>query len=381
MEFWFNGKKDTGAELSVMPLNIYDQLNLKLKSELKLNPCNDVRVIGYSKQSVKIVGKVVVTCSHADATKRCVFYVTDLNDMKIFLGLTFCKTFNLVEILCRDDCICNKISVDVLNEFLAGLDVPNPNQNQMDHAYLLPVDTGIKLRPDCKAHGTELFPEHFNGLGTMKDVIVKLNVDNSITPVVQPPRKIPQAMIDPLKQEIEQMIKLGVIRKLDINEATEWCHNLVTVHKPNGKLSVCLDPRAINKALRFNIHNARIFQNVMSSIREVLKVSTIDAHSGFWTLPMDESSQLLTTFNTPWGRYCFTKMPFGLNQAQNFFQFYMDFHFQNINSTTNVIADDVMIHSETIEQHDKHLIEALNKCHELGLKLNSDKCSFGEQQV
>ena len=59
----------------------------------------------------------------------------------------------------------------------------------------------------------------------------------------------------------------------------------------------------------------------------------------------------------------------------------MDLHFQNINSTTNVIADDVMIHGETIEQHDKHLIEVLNKYREIGLKLNPDKCSFGEQQV
>ena len=205
--------------------------------------------------------------------------------------------------------------MDVLNEFPAGLDVTK----QMDHAYLLPVDTNIKLGPDCKAHVMELFPELFNGLGTMKDAIVKLDIDENVTPVVQPSRKIPQAMIDPLKQEIEQMIQLGVIRKLDINEATDWCHNLVIVHKPNGKLRmVCLDPRMINKALRFNIHNARTFQDVTSSIRKVSKVSKIDANSRFWTLPMDEPSQLLTTFNMPWGRFCFTKMPFGLNQAQFF---------------------------------------------------------------
>ena len=122
-------------------------------------------------------------------------------------------------------------------------------------------------------------------------------------------------------------------------------------------------------------------ESVTSSIRKVSKVSKIDANSEFWTLPMDESSQLLTKFNTPWGRFCFTKMSFGLNQAQYFFQYYMDLHFQNINSTTNVIADDVMIHGETIKQHDKYLIEVLNKCHEIGLKLNPDKCSFGEQQV
>ena len=91
--------------------------------------CNGIRVIGYSKQLVKIVGKVVVTCYHADTTKQCVFYVTDLNDTKILLGLTFCKAFNLVKTLCDDDCICKKVTVDVLNEFPAGLDVPNQEPN------------------------------------------------------------------------------------------------------------------------------------------------------------------------------------------------------------------------------------------------------------
>ena len=52
------GKQDTGAEICVMPVNIFDQLNSRLNGELKLCPCNDVQVIGYSKQSVEIVGKV-----------------------------------------------------------------------------------------------------------------------------------------------------------------------------------------------------------------------------------------------------------------------------------------------------------------------------------
>ena len=125
------------------------------------------------------------------------------------------------------------------------------------------------------------------------------------------------------------MNNLGVIRKLDINEATDWCYNLVLMRKLNRKLRVCLDPRTINKALRFNVHNARMFQDVTTSIRRVSKISNIDTNSGFWTLPMDEFSQLLTTFNTPWGHYCFMKMPFGLNQAQHFFQYYMDCHFQD----------------------------------------------------
>ena len=59
----------------------------------------------------------------------------------------------------------------------------------------------------------------------------------------------------------------------------------------------------------------------------------------------------------------------------------MDSHFQDINSTTNVIADDVMIHGESDQQHDKHLLQVLNKCREIGLKLNPDKCVFGQKKV
>ena len=118
------GKQDTGAEVCVMPLNIFDRLNSRLNGGLKLCPTNDVQVVGYSKQTVEIVGKITVNCTHLNTTKRCLFYITNLTDNKILLGLTFCKAFNLVKIICDDDCSCKKVAVDILNEFPAGLDVP-----------------------------------------------------------------------------------------------------------------------------------------------------------------------------------------------------------------------------------------------------------------
>ena len=188
-------------------------------------------------------------------------------------------------------------------------------------------------------------------------------------------------MIQSLKEELTRMEKFGVIHKLDINEATDWCHNLVLVYKPNSKLRVCLDPRTINQALWFHVHNSHTFQNIASSIKKVKRVSKIDANSEFWILPMDTTSQFLMMFNSPWGRYFFVKMPFDLNQSQYFFQFYMDLHFIGINSTTNVITDEVIIHRESDEQNDKHLLQVLNKCREIGLKLNPDKCQFGQDSV
>ena len=184
----------------------------------------------------------------------------------------------------------------------------------------LPVDVHTKIDPnDLKGHILQLFPDIFEGVGTMGDVQVHLDVDPAIEPVVQAPRKIPHGMLDPLMSELDRMLKLGVIHKLHINEAIDWVHNLVLVRKPNGKLHVCLDPHTINKALRFNIHDAKTFWDITSKIKSVKFVSKIGANSGFWTLPMDPLSQLLTTLNTPWGRFCFLKMPFGLNQSQYFF--------------------------------------------------------------
>ena len=95
-------------------------------------------------------------------------------------------------------------------------------------------------------------------------------------------------------------------------------------------------------------------------------------------------SQLLTTFDTPWGQYCFLKFPFRLCESQYFFQFYLDLNLKAISEGTHIIADDVLIvgnDSSTSKSHDCHLIQVLNKCHEIGLKLNLDKCIFKSMQV
>ena len=74
-------------------------------------------------------------------------------------------------------------------------------------------------------------------------------------------------------------------------------------------------------------------------------------------------------------------MSFDLNQAQYFFQYYMDLDFEGINSTTSVIDDNVMIHGETDGEHVRHLLQVLNESREIGLKLNPGKCEFGKTAV
>ena len=106
----------------------------------------------------------------------------------------------------------------------------------------------------------------FDGLWTIKNAMVHLNVKPDAVPTVCSPRRVPDALRNSLKDELDRMESMKVIRKLDINEASDWVHALVLVVKPNGKLHVCLDPRTLNAVLRHNIHNAQRFVDIIAQI-------------------------------------------------------------------------------------------------------------------
>ena len=103
-------------------------------------------MVRYSKQMVNIIGKISVTCTHANVIKKANFYVTDIVDTKVILRVQFCRAFNLVQIKSDASCVCKQIAVDVINsEFLRGLDPGNPHSTK---AKLPPVDMNLKLKPD-----------------------------------------------------------------------------------------------------------------------------------------------------------------------------------------------------------------------------------------
>ena len=90
-------------------------------------------------------------------------------------------------------------------------------------------------------------------------------------------------------------------------------------------------------------------------------------------------------FDTPWGIFCFMKLPFGLCGPQYFFQYYMDLNFESL-TNAHIIADDVLIGGLDLgpsddHDHDRCLLQVLNRCREVGLKLNAAKCIFKAKQV
>ena len=108
--------------------------------------------------------------------------------------------------------------------------------------------------------------------------------------------------------------------------------------------------------------------------------SKLDANSGFWQTPLAKDSQLLTTFITPFGRYCFNTMPFGILSAPEHFQKRMSCILAGIDGVL-CLMDDVMVFGKDKEQHFERLTQVMRQIKTAGVTLNPVKCEFRKAQL
>ena len=150
---------------------------------------------------------------------------------------------------------------------------------------------------------------------------MKLNPD--IRPVVRPPRRFPVAFQDKVKQELDAMVTKGVIAP--VTEPTEWVSQMVvTQKKDSDAIRICIDLKDLNKAIQREHYPMRTFEEVIARMPKAQYFTTLDASHGFWQIPLDHESALKTAFNTPYRRYYFKRLPFGIKSAPEIIQKAMD---------------------------------------------------------
>ena len=223
----------------------------------------------------------------------------------------------------------------------------------------------------------ENYKDLFTGIGCLEGEY-SIKIDRSVTPTVHPPRKVPLAIKDKLKAELDKMERMGVIMKQD--QPTEWVNSMVTPTKPNGKICVCIDPRDLNQAIKREHYPMKTIEDITPKMQNVKIFSKLDATSGYWTIKLDEQSTRLCTFNSPFGRYSFKRMPFGIKSAAEVYQKRMTEIFQDIEGC-EVIVDDIIIWGEDKTEHDRRLKQVLDRIRAKNLKLNPDKCEFRKTSI
>ncbi len=221
----------------------------------------------------------------------------------------------------------------------------------------------------------------FEGLGDLGEYIIE--VDPSVKPRQDPPRTVPVALKKELKAKLDDMERQGTIAK--ISEPTSWINSMVAVKKPN-KLRICLDPKELNKAVKIPKFKLPTLEEISSDLSNAKVFSVVDAKDGFLQVRLDQESSKLTTFSTPFGRYRWLRMPFGISSAPEEFQRRVLETLEGLEGI-QTIADDILVYGcgetyeEAVADHDKNMVALLERCRARNFKLNKSKIRFKQTSV
>lgn len=315
-------KLDSGSDLNVISVNTFQRLSL---TENILNSDN-TKAQSFCGNFIPIVGYCYLNCLYKSIKYKLRFVVADF-DCQSVLGKYACEELGMVKRI---------LSLNV-----------------------------------------DRYSDLFQGLGKLpgKYCIV---VDKSAQPSVCPVRKIPIGVRDKLLLELVRMENMGVIRK--VSHPTPWVNAIVVAAKKDGTIRVCLDPRPLNCVVRRAHYPLPTLTEIATKLEGAQYFSKLDARSGFWMVQLDDASADLCTFGTPFGRYQFLRLPYGINCASEVFHSKIRQILEDLDGVDSFI-DDVIIWGSNKSQHDERLKKLLDRAREVGIKFNEEKCEFQVRKV
>lgn len=248
----------------------------------------------------------------------------------------------------------------------------------------LPAITALKLLQRVDATGTgevdfkKLFPKLFEGLGTLGEEYQIRLMEGAKPYALYTPRHVAFPLREKVREELNRMEQAGVISKVD--EPSEWCAGMVTVPKKSGDVRICVDLKPLNENVLREVHPMPNVDETLAKLAGAALFSKLDANSGFWQIPLAAESRPLTTFVTPFGRYHFNKLPFGISSAPELFQKRMSRVLEGLEGVVCQV-DDVLVFGKDMAEHDARVIATLERMANAGMTLNSAKCEFRKKQV
>jgi hypothetical protein len=315
-------KIDTGAETNCIDLNTAKSLLADLKP-------TKVHLYGYNKAKIRNVAAVQLAVEHKGQSQMVHFEVIE-EDLSPILGLEAAETFGLISRV-------NEVSTSILDEY----------------------------------------PKVFEGIGKLEGKH-EICIDQSVKPVIHYPRRVPLSMMDRVKTELDNMEASGIITKVE--KPTDWVSSMVCVEKKNGSIRICLDPKDLNKAVKREHHRIPTLEDIAFRFSGMQYYTIMDMKHGFWHIALTEKSSLLTTFNTPFGRYSFKRLPFGLHSSPEVFEKKVEQLFGDLPGVS-VYFDDIIVAGKTQQEHDSNLRKLLAKAQEKNVKFNKEKIQLNKTEV
>ena len=268
-------------------------------------------------------------------------------------------------------------------------DVPGPRKVQLQDKTIT-TDIRQKFEELCEEYG-EAFSK--NNADISRTKLVKMDIDiGDSPPVSSRPYTLPLKHYEWVQREIESLEHAGVITK----SMSKWASPIVVVPKQSAlgellKRRLSVDFRKVNELQQevitagktkgqISIHPLPKIDEMYVKLKGAKVFSTIDLRSGYHHITLGKSSRAKTAFVTPFGKYEFLMVPFGLAQAPAYFQLLMNKVLKGLKFAMTYL-DDIIIFSQNELQHLEHLEIVFSRLREAGLKMKHSKCDFFKSEI
>jgi hypothetical protein len=216
-------------------------------------------------------------------------------------------------------------------------------------------------------------------LGLAKNFTHRIHLKDN-QPIFWKQFNLPEAHTQFIEQSLDEWLKLGVVPQSNSN----YNSPIFCVQKKQGQgLRIVQDFRLLNQHSHIDKYSMKEISECIGDIGRANSsiFTTLDLTSGFWQMKLDPESQPLTAFTIPnRGQFHWITSPMGLLGCPASFQRLMEQVLRGLRHIL-IYIDEVLIHTDTHEKHLEALEQVLMRLHQYHLKINLDKCLFGDQQV
>ena len=210
------------------------------------------------------------------------------------------------------------------------------------------------------------------------DVVQHVIETEGHPPIKQPIRRLPFVRRAKVSEMVDDMLARGVIQP----SASAWSSPIVLVPKKNGDLRFCVDYRRLNKVTRKDVYPLPRIDDILDTLGGTRYFSSLDLCSGYWQIELDPESRPKSAFVTHRGLHEFVRLPFGLCNGPSTFQRLMEIVLSGLAwKNCFVYIDDVLVCSQTFDDHLAHLQQVFDRLRSANLRLNAKKCVLLKDEV